>query len=488
MGRSTRAGRAGSSWLCLRAMKVLLVDVPFGSQEIGGQRELFAGVENVIPALGLAYLAAVAEREGHEARILDCARGLTFDDVVEEVRGFQPRVVGIGATTPTLANAVRTAKIVRREVPGVVVVAGGPHPTAMPAQTAASGAFDFVIAGEGEGPFAALLAHVDGGGPAPHRIPGMVVAGRRPPRFGPRPCFEEDLDSLPFPARHLLPPLDAYRPCPASYRVLPLAHIMTSRGCPSRCTFCDRAVFGERYRERSVDDVMREVRHVVHRHGAREIRFFDDTFTVNRSRAHRLCDELERFRRHLPWTCLTKVGSVDRELLRHMRSAGCWQVLFGLESGDDRILASLGKRNTVAQNRDAVRWARAEGLRVRADFIVGTPLETAASLERTLALAKELPLDFAHFNKFVPFPGTELFRQLSSEGHEFDFSASSTLAHDALVYLPDTLSAVEYQAFLDRSYREFYARPRYLIRRLAGMRSWLELRAHLRGALSIARI
>ena len=469
-------------------MRVLLIDVPFDEEDIGGERRLFAGVENVIPSLGLAYLAAVAEEEGHDARILDCARGLPFSEIGNEVRRFRPHVVGLGVTTPTFLNAVRAADLVRREAPGAVLVAGGAHPTAMPEHTAASGAFDLLVQGEGEGPFAGLLRHIDGGGAAPGEIPGVGFVRDGSLVQGPPAKPIADLDSIPLPARHLLPPLDAYAPCPASYRALPLAHVMTSRGCPSLCKFCDRAVFGERYRERSVGNVMLEVEEVVRRYGAKEIRFFDDTFTVNRRRIEALCDELERFRPRLIWTCLTKVDTVTPGLLRRMRSAGCWQVLFGLESGDDGILRSLGKRNTVEQNRQAVRWAREAGLRVRADFLVGSPDETAETLQRTLDLARELSIDFAHFNKFVPFPGTDFYRQLTAEGHEFDFSSSSTLAHDAMVYVPPALDAEEYGRFLDRSYRRFYFRPRYLARRLTGIRTWTELRGNLLGSLSIGSI
>ncbi len=466
-------------------MKVLLVDVPFGATDIGGERQLFSGVENVIPSLGLAYLAAVAEQAGHEVHILDCARGLPWEAVAVEGRSFRPEVVGVTVTTPSFRNAVRTVEILREVVADAVFVAGGAHPTAVPEETILAGVFDFLVVGEGEQTFLALLEHLQGGGVPLEQIPGLVFrSGEQVHWTGPAP-YIQDLDALPYPARHLLPPLEAYEPCPASLRQLPLAHVMTSRGCPSRCNFCDRAVFGERYRERSVENVMGEVEELVSRHGAREIRFFDDTFTLNRRRVEALCRELRRFRPRLPWTCLTRVDSVDPDLLKLMKDAGCWQVLFGLESGDDRILAALNKGNTVEQNRQAVRWAREAGLRVRADFLVGSPPETLESLERTLAFACELDLDFAHFNKFVPFPGTTFHHDLVAQGYTFDFDQSSTLDHNALVFVPPALTPEEYQAFLDRSYRTFYLRPRYILRRALSMRTLTEWRVHLRGARSM---
>lgn len=467
-------------------MKVLLVDTPFSSDDIGGERELFAGVENVIPALGLAYLAAVAEQEGHAVRVFEGVLGHGLGRLEELARQFQPQLVGIAATTPTFGNACRAAELLRSLLPDLTVVVGGSHPTAMPQLTAASGVFDYLVLGEGEQPFARLLRFLSDGTGTLDAIPGLVVVREGVIVSSSAPSVVEDLDSIPLPARHLLAPLAAYHPTPASLRRLPLAHIMSSRGCPSRCRFCDRAVFGDRVRERSVDNVMAEVEQVLGL-GAREIRFFDDTFTLNRARLLTLCQELRRLKPPLPWTCLTRVNCVDIELLEAMASAGCWQVLFGLESGDDRVLASLGKGTTVAQNRRAVELARQAGLRVRADFLVGSPHETPESLQATLDIACELEIDFAHFNKFVPFPGTLFHDELLAQGHRFDFEASSTLDHDALVYVPPALDAAEYQRFLDRSYRRFYFRPQYLLRRLMGLRTLTELQANLLGSRTLGR-
>ena len=468
-------------------MKVLLVDVPFGIEEIGGEQEHFAAVLNVIPALGLAYLAAVAEREGHDVQILDCARGLGWDAILERGRSFRPDVVGMTTTTPTFGNAVKAARLLRDIVPDAVFIAGGPHATAVPEQAASAGEFDYLVLSEGEETFVELLRHVEGQGETSvDAIAGLAF--RRDGRVvltSPRERIE-NLDALPLPARHLLPPLGEYRPTPASYRKLPLAHIMTSRGCPSRCKFCDRAVFGERYRARSAENVLDEVEEVVAKHGVKEVRFFDDTFTLNRRRLEAICQGLERRRPRLPWTCLTKVNCVDLDMLRMMRNAGCWQVLYGLESGDDRVLSTLGKKTTVAQNRQAVAWARQAGIRVRADFLVGTPHETMETLRNTLKLAQELPLDFAHFNKFVPFPGTAFYRQLVEEGHQFDLSGStSTLDHDALIYVPAVIDPEEYRQFLDRAYKDFYLRPRYILRRLFGIRTLTELWGQARGFFEI---
>jgi anaerobic magnesium-protoporphyrin IX monomethyl ester cyclase len=467
-------------------MKILLIDPPFGTEEIGGKRHSFAGVLNVIPSLGLGYLAAVLEREGHDVRIRDGVSAAGWDDLAREAGTFGPDIVGISATTPTFKNAVKVASLLRVALPKAVFIAGGAHPAAAAEHAASTGAFDYLVIGEGEETLVELARYLDGKGAGrPADIPGLAF--RRENRIiftQPRKRIN-DLDSLPLPARHLFPGLARYCPTPASYRRLPLAHIITSRGCPYRCTFCDRSLFGDVYRERSAGSVLREVEEVVGRYGAREIRFFDDCLTVNKARLEAICRGLKKIKR-IPWTCLASVHSVDQDMLHMMRDAGCWQILYGLESGDDGILRRLGKGTTVERNRQAVTWARKAHIRVRADFIVGTPRETIETLERTLAFAKELPIDFAHFNKFVPFPGTELYRELSDEGFTFDFSApSSTLDHDALVYVPRAVPPDRYRDFLDRAYKEFYFRGGYILRRLGAIRTFTELLGNAKGFLSV---
>ena len=467
-------------------MKILLIDTPFSAQEMGGGKGGFAGLTNIIPSLGPAYLAAVAEKAGHDVRILDCSVGLGWEDVSNEARAFAPDVVGVNAATPTFLNAVRVVGELRRILPEAVYLVGGAHATAMPAETLKTGVFDFVVVGEGERTFVELLEHLEGRSSTPvEEIAGLAFQRDGEPLVTPRREYIRDLDVIPLPARHLLPPLKAYSPTPASYRKLPLAHIMTSRGCPMRCAFCDRAVFGGRYRERSADNVLAEVEEVVCKYGAREIRFFDDCFTITRKRLAEICKGIKNIRPRLPWTCLTSVKAVDLDMLKMMRDAGCWQILFGLESGDDGLLKTLGKGNTVEQNRRAVLWARRAGLRVRADFIVGTPHETVETLTKTVAFAKSLPLDFAHFNKFVPFPGTAFYEQLTRDGYHFDFSRSSINDHDALVFVPQAIPADVYHDFLNRAFKGFYLRPGYLLRRLVGMRTFTEFLAHLKGFFTI---
>lgn len=471
-------------------MRILLISVPYRLDSKLEEQGAFGVVRNTIPALGLAYLGAVAERDGHEVRILDDISIRGRDTICRAARDFQPDVVGAASVTPAFHTAVDIAQFLREILPNAVFVLGGAHATADPEHAAAPQAFDFLVLGEGEDTFAELLGHLSAGSPQrPDDIHGLAFLRDGDLATTPPRARIADLDSLPFPARHLLPPPGDYHPTQASLRKLPLAHIMTSRGCPSRCKFCDRAIFGEQYRSHSPQRVLAEVEDVVRHSGVREIRFFDDTFTLNRTRLDAICAGMKAFRPRLPWTCLTKVAAVDFDTLRMMRDAGCWQVLFGLESGDDRVLESLGKGNTVEMNRRVVRWARKAGLRVRCDFLVGSPHETVESLEATLALARELPIDFAHFNKFVPFPGTEFYGELVEQGCEFDFADFGNINDfDDICFVPPAMTRQQYADFLVKANRRFYLRPRYVLRRLLAMRTFTEVRAQIQGALTISKM
>ncbi len=469
-------------------MKILLIDPPYKLDEVGGKKRNFSQVVNKIPSLGLGYLAAAAEQVKHTVKIIDCNLGINDQHLINITRQFQPQIIGITATTPVFRNATRLGNVLRGIFPEAILICGGAHPSASPQEALQGGAFDFLVLGEGEETFLELISYIENKdrikledikGIAFLNNNQIFITQKRPPIA--------NLDTLLFPARYLFPPLSVYRPTPASYRKLPLGIIMTSRGCPSQCVFCDREVFGEKFRQRSVNNVMAEIEELLVRYAVKEIRFFDDTFTVNPVFVENLCSRIKKT--GILWTCLTKVACVNPGMLRMMRQAGCWQVLFGLESGDNFILNKLSKGNSAEKNKEAVRWAKNAGLSVRADFLVGSPWETPQSFIRTINFAKSLPLDFAHFNKFVPYAGTAIYKELVAKGHKFCFNDGAYINnHSDFVYVPSAFSRNEYAAFLNKAYKEFYLRPGYLLRRALSVRTLTELTGQLQGLFSILNL
>jgi len=470
-------------------MNILLINPPFFDQDAVGKERSIRYVLNIIPPLGLAYLAAVLVRAGFKVGITDYSVEKYSDqDIIKIIKKDKPQIVGISAATPTFISASKIAQIIRDNFHQIVLVIGGAHISAMAYRGMAESCFDIGLIGEGEETFLELAKSVQEKGLAGLEVINGIIF-RRGKEFvlNPGREFIKELDALPYPARHLLAPLNRYKPTPASYKKLPLGIIMTSRGCPNQCTFCDRSVFGNLYRQRSAENVLGEIEEVIYKYGAREIRFFDDCFTLDKERTYAICQGIRKFK--IPWTCLTTVTSINKGFLKEMKSSGCWQVLYGLESADPQILESLKKGNTLEQNIKAVKLAKEAGLSVRADFIVGTPGETKESLEKTLKFAIDMDLDYAHFNKFVPYPGTSLYKRLTESGYNFNFSEGASITdHLRPLYFPPGVIREDYLKFINYAHKRFYLRPGYLFRRLLSLRTLDEFRGQVRGLFAISAL
>ena len=467
--------------------KVLLINPPFEQEEESvGRSKSVRKVLNIVPPLGISYVAAILERAGIEVKIIDCAIGISFDGLFKMILSEHPDVIGITSTTPAFVNARKIASFVREKRPDVKILIGGTHVSALPDETMKTGLFDIGVIGEGEITIEHLFNNFKNREfVGLDEIRGICYRNKDEICKNENQGFINDLDSIPLPARHLLPHPKYYQPTPASCRRVPYAVMITSRGCPAQCTFCDRKIFGESYRMRSTANLFEEIEEVVSKYGVREVRFFDDTFTVKKKRVYEICDEFERRKLNVIWTCLTKVVNVDGPMLKRMKKAGCWQVLFGLESGDDRMLKLLRKGNTVEKNKKAIRLAKEAGMEVRGDFIVGTPGETWESLERTVQFAIDMKLDYAHFNKFNPLPGSELYRQLVGQGYKFDFSKSSTLDHSEVLYMNPGMNKEGFSEYLDKANKRFYLRPSYILHRLFSIKSFYQLKGQVYGFLAI---
>jgi radical SAM superfamily enzyme YgiQ (UPF0313 family) len=470
--------------------KVLLVNPPFEYEEESvGKTKSIKKVLNIVPPLGIAYIAAVLEKMGIQVKIIDCAVGISFDILFDKLLNESPDVIGITSTTPAFIKAKKLASFIRARLSETKILIGGAHVTALPQETMETGLFDIGIRGEGELTVEQLFKNYKNG----HfdkldEIRGIIYRDQKSIHRNEDQDFIQDLDTIPLPARHLLPHPKFYRPTPASCRKVPYAVMMTSRGCPSQCTFCDRKIFGERCRMRSVQNIFQEIDELVTKYGVKELRFFDDTFTLNKERVHKICGEFKKRKLNLSWTCLTKTTCVDGPLLKHMKKAGCWQVLYGFESGDEDMLRLLKKGNTVESNKRAIRLTKEAGLEVRGDFIVGTPGETRESLERTVRFTINMDLDYAHFNKFIPFPGTELYKKLSDEGYVFDFSKSTILDHKQVYYINPGMDKNEFSDFLDRANKRFYLRPGYILKRLLSIRTLHQLKGQIDGFFAILEL
>jgi radical SAM superfamily enzyme YgiQ (UPF0313 family) len=433
--------------------------------------------------LGTLYVAASLERAGHEVRFLDGAF-LSHAEILDEVASFRPHWVGIYATTFGWPRAVATAAAVRAREPAAYVCAGGPYPIAAQARCLEEGAaFDAAVTGEGERTVVEMLERLsrgrglDGVKGVVYREGGAIHAN--PPR-----PLEANLDRLPLPDRTFLRDPRRYTPPPAMYRRSPVALVQTSRGCNRRCIFCFQLDKERRtgVRYRSVENVLEEIELCLEQ-GYREIKFIDDTFAQDRQRALRLAREIKRRGLDFTWFASACVNQVDPELLRAFREAGCWAILFGVESGVPKNLATLRKGNSLPQARNAVRWAKEAGLHVQTTFMFGIPGETYEEALQTIDFACELGAAVASFHALVPFPGTWLHDHVGELGTLSEDLTDFT--YQGAAFVPHTMTRDQIRELRQRAYRRFYSRPAYLARRLLGLRSARELRVALRSARTL---
>ncbi len=444
---------------------------------------------SVGPPLGLAYLAAVARDAGHQVSILDAnALGLAPDEIARRAAAYAPTVVGVTATTPTIGLAGRIAAALKGPLPGVPVLVGGPHATALPAATLSDHrAFDLVARGEAERTLPRVLERLEGP-PDPSALRDLPgVAFRGPDGIlvdtGIAPPIE-DLDALPEPARDLLP-MPRYR-CPDSDS---FSTLLAMRGCPYPCIYCAvPAMFGRRVRFRSPEAVVAEMAGVYERHGTRFFSFLDDTFSTRADWVNAFVDAMQRrgLHRKVRWICLTRADLVDRSLLSRMRAGGCVRVELGVESGNDTGRAFLRKGLDDDRVIAAFRAAREAGLSTMGFAILNIPGETAADIGRTFDLLRRADPDYLQVSFLTPYPGTPL-RDLAEEKGwiaERDWSRYSFL--NDVVLQHGSLAPGEARALYRSFVRRFYLRPRTAFK-LARMvangtaRPWPLLRTAARG-------
>jgi radical SAM superfamily enzyme YgiQ (UPF0313 family) len=376
--------------------------------------------ENFRPPLGLAYCAAVLERHGHEVEIVDAlVRGIRFPELRRILAERRPDIVGVSTYSPTRYECFRTAKVVKETLgEHIVVVAGGPHVSAAVEDTLENVPhIDYVVRGEGEYPLLELVRALETGGD-PLAVAG--VSGRRDgrPYDAPAQANVADLDGLPRPARHLLPMSRYGTRMPST--MVKSTTILTSRGCPARCTFCTRDWFSRDTRFHSPAYMADEIEEVIGRYGFRGVIIQDDTFTLNKRRVFEFCDELRSRKMRFRWLATTRVDCINLDLLKSMKDAGCEVVTFGVESMNPRILKWLKKGFTVEKVRRAIDWAREAGLKVRCTYLLGIGDETEQDIQQSIRDARALPVDKNSYDGawtesvFAHIPRTDVAKAMTS--------------------------------------------------------------------------
>lgn len=429
--------------------------------------------------LNLLYMGACLEREGHEVVFLD-GSFLSHDTILRRINDVQPSLVGVYSNAFLWPRAKKTASDIKALNENVHVTVGGPYPIAAGEKCLVESAFDSTVVCEGERTIVEIAARVERGVNL-EGVKGTIYRRGGQVAVNPQAPPIEDLDSLPFPARHLLENPYLYLPPPGNYRRKPVAVMMTSRGCDARCIYCFQ--YGERrIRYRSVENVLEEIELVLEQ-DYREIRFLDDTFCGDYERAMRIAKEIKKRGLDLTWYVSARVNQVDESLLRAFKEAGCWAILYGAESGVQKNLNTLKKSITLEQTRSAVKAAKKAGLKVCLPFIFGIPGETYEEGLKTIDFALELDPDIANFHTLTPFPGTELYENIEKYG-----SMSGDLENftfEGTAFVPFTMTKEEIERLRSIAFKKFYSRPKFILRKILDIRSRDDFKTVSKGLRSL---
>ncbi len=421
-------------------MKVLLLN-PTSSG-------VFGLLSFTMPPLGILYVAAAAEKAGHDVTVID----LAADEREFSPTGFD--VVGIHSDTSRSGLALALAR--RAKAAGAKVVMGGPHPCFAAGEVLGSGAVDFIIKGEGETAFVRLLdAMASGGGFG--EIPGLYWLSEGEVVQGPPAVHMRDVDSIPFPARHLID-LGRYASARMGNRTVMPVH--TSRGCPGACRFCSSTSFdGARWRSRSAESVLEEITFLHDRYGARAIAFMDDNFTLNPRRIEDIAEGVLRRGLDIHWWFFTRADTVVRhpDTFALLAKAGAKSVFMGVESAAERTLENYNKGIGPQTAREAREILGERGYEVLASYILGAPGETPSDLRATIRFACDLDTDTAQFTILTPYPGTPLYDDVRDRIFDRDWSHYDSV-HS--VFRLDHIGKREIQLMLVKAYAAFYLRSR----------------------------
>jgi radical SAM superfamily enzyme YgiQ (UPF0313 family) len=348
----------------------------------------------------------------HKVEILDTqVEEIPYNRLKDIIDKKSPDLVGITAMTFTLIDVIKTAQIVKSIDRDIKVVLGGPHVHIYPNETIDIPDVDYLVLGEGEITFTELVENITDIDKL-KEIKGLVFKDNGiTVNTGIKP-FIDNLDELPFPARHLTP----YR----KYSSLlakrsPITTMFTSRGCPYRCTFCDRPHLGKAFRARSAKNVVDEMEECVNM-GIYEFLIYDDTFTIHRQRVIDICDEIIKRKLYIGWDIRARVDSVNEEMLRKLKKAGCERIHYGVEAGTEKILKVLNKGITLEQAMRAFEMTKKAGISTLAYFMIGSPTENREDVLQTIEFAKRLSADFVHITILTPFPATAIYRKGLEKG------------------------------------------------------------------------
>jgi radical SAM superfamily enzyme YgiQ (UPF0313 family) len=466
-------------------MKISLIHPPYSfNLEIMNKKliKFYYSQGLVTPPLGICYIAAVLQESGHEVQILDAnAANMSDDEILSQLSDYNPDLIGLSILSHAYKSSILLIQKIKKVIINAKIVVGGYHIQLYPEKTLKNEEIDFGVIGEAEITIKTLVEAIEKKLPL-NTVRGIVYRKDSKIIITKKQQTIEDLDTIPFPARNLLDQ-EIYNTFFSSKKTL-ITSIITSRGCVFNCTYCSEKMY--KYRQRSVKNIIAEIKECVEKYGIHEISFMDSTFTINKKHTLELCEQISK-NFDIIFNIRTRVDCIDENLLIALKNAGCNRINYGVESGNAEILDMLNKGISIERIKEIVQLTKNVGIDVWAFFMLGNPGDTKQTVKQTVDLALELEPDFIQINRCSPLPGTMLHHLCNEEkgcdiwDDYFDFETE-----DKDFQMVNTaLTPKEVDKLVRKAYRRFYYRPKYIFKRLKEIKSFSDLWLYIKAAFSI---
>ena len=470
-------------------MRILLIIPPSLDNKLNKLNNGKHIKRGLLPPLGVGYIAAVLLQYGHEVNITDSqVLNYTIDQTLNEVAAFKPDVAGISFMTPQEDNAYELIRELKNNFKNLPIIVGGSHTTCFPRETMERCRdIDILVTGEGEYIMLDIVRCLQKEIPL-SEIKGIYYRDNNGEIIEtPKDERVIDLETLPFPARHLYP-LNSYMPEPFENKNLPSTNIIVSRGCSyAKCIFCYRSgILKRKYRIQSVQKTLEEIKYLIKEFGIKELIFYDDDLGANKEWLVKFCNLLTKEKISISWSFRARPNTINYEILRQAKEAGCFSISFGFESGNQDLLDNIRKGITLEQSRQAAFLANAIGLEVVGTFMLGLPGETPQKAEQTIKFAIELDCTYAAFIPTHPFLGTSLYEQCLKEGKvvmpAYGKNKCQTRYIPSVTYIPTGYrNKEEVEAKIKEAYRRFYLRPKYFLKHVRKIRKFEDTKRYWSG-------
>ncbi|MBT4824993.1 radical SAM protein [Candidatus Woesearchaeota archaeon] len=474
-------------------MKILIINPPWPGKGYGtrSQNRIIKQRSDLYLQYPLFYGYSVSRLKnvGHELFYIDSVvQGFDKEQTLQKIKEISPDLILMETTTPSSEYDFEYMKLMKEanNPTTTTIIAVGPHVTYFPKEALEKcNAINVVIKGEYDTKIVEVVDAIKAN--ELDKIPGITFRDQEGKIVDTgMPTYSDDLDGLPFPDRDLIP-FHWYGE--AWWNLKPFMNISTSRGCPFQCTFClwPHSMETGKWRTRSIDNVMEELKFLVKQYGLKEINIDDSTFTVRKERVLEFCQKLRENNLKILWTCNARVNNVDEELLKEMKKAGCKMIRFGVESGDPEVLKKMKKGVTIEEMKHAFKITRKHGILALGGFMFGFPYDNMDSINKTLELAKELKPDMIQASIPMPYPGTPLYEEVKNEDKllakdwkEYDMTAGPIMKMDGV-------SREELMSVLNRVYKEFYFRPSFAAQTIFNTRRWSDVTRNFRTFVSLVK-